>query len=108
VREPHCHGLRKVLQPINDAAIRVLDEPGNVIEMHERAGDSNARAHKLLRRVATRPGSRTEPNRASLPCRADRFRSLSAHSRARAVHVTNENSSSVGIHQRGRLLEQAE
>jgi hypothetical protein len=24
------------------------------------------------------------------------------------MHVTNENSSSVGIHQRGRLLEQAE
>jgi hypothetical protein len=39
VRDPHCHGLRKVLQRINGAAIRVLDETSNVIEMHEHAGD---------------------------------------------------------------------
>jgi hypothetical protein len=31
--------LRKVLQPITDAVIRVYDDAGNVIETHEQAGD---------------------------------------------------------------------
>ena len=35
-----CNRIRKVLQPVTDAVIRVYDGIGNVIEeAHERAGD---------------------------------------------------------------------
>ena len=34
-----CNRIRKVLQPVTDAVIRVYDAIGNAIETHEHAGD---------------------------------------------------------------------
>ena len=43
-----CNRIRKVLQPVTDAVIRVCDEAGSVIETHEHKGDFRSGETRFL------------------------------------------------------------